>query len=132
MSPACISLRAANGSPLSVLGFVRLSISLGDITRRIDALVLPSLGPDEILLDNDAMSRFGAVLDWKKQRLKFSSSKATIPAVHRVNNNQSHTTSSVGQPSSVAAVHHDAVTICEIERAHKFTCSPCSYRHCIH
>lgn len=59
------------------------TVKLGDVSRRIDALVIPSLGPDQILLDNDAMSRFGAVLDWKNERLTFESSKTTIPAVHR-------------------------------------------------
>ena len=54
-----MSLSAANGLPLEVIGFVELAITLGDITRRIDTLVTPSLGPDYILLDD--MSRFGAV-----------------------------------------------------------------------
>ena len=57
--PSCMSLSAANGLPLEVIGFVELAITLGDITRRIDTLVTPSLGPDYILLDD--MSRFGAV-----------------------------------------------------------------------
>ena len=60
-----MSLSAANGSSLEILGFINLSLTVGDITRRIDALVIPSLGPDQILLDNDVMSRFEAILDWK-------------------------------------------------------------------
>ena len=48
--PSCMSLSAANGSPLEIMGFVNLSGTLGDITRRIEALVIPSVGPDQILL----------------------------------------------------------------------------------
>ena len=48
-----------------------MAITLGDITRRDDALVIPSLGVDHTLLDNDVMSRFGAVLHWKNQRSSF-------------------------------------------------------------
>ena len=81
--PSCMSLSAANGSSLEILGFITLSLTLGDITHRIDALVIPSLGPDQILLDNDVMSLFGAILDWKNQRLTFSSSTVTIPATYR-------------------------------------------------
>ena len=68
---------------------------------------MPSLGPDQILLDNDIMSRFGAVLDWKNQRLIFSSSTVSIPATHRSPDHRSDLTSSTVSPS-VAAVHNDA------------------------
>ena len=80
--PDCMSLRAANGSPIHVLGFVTLQITLGDVSRPVDALVIPSLGPDQILLDNATMARFGAVLNWKRQRLNFLSSKTSIPTDH--------------------------------------------------
>ena len=40
VSPACMSLRAANGSPLEVLGFVSMQITLGEISRLVDALVI--------------------------------------------------------------------------------------------
>ena len=43
-----MSLSAANISSLEILGFLELSLTLGDNTRRIDALVIPSLGPDQI------------------------------------------------------------------------------------
>ena len=59
---SCKSLSGANGSSLEILGFIKLSPTLGDITRRVDALDIPSLGPDQILLDNHIMSRFGAIL----------------------------------------------------------------------
>ena len=89
------------------LGIYKLPLTLGDITRRIDALVIPSLGPDQILLDNDVMSRFGAILDWKNQRLTFSSSTVTIPDTHRSPDARSQVTSSTVL-RSVAAVHKDA------------------------
>ena len=105
--PSCMSLSAANGSSLEILGFIKLSLTLGDITRRIDALVIPSLEPDQILLDNYVMSRFGAILDWKNQRLTFSSSTVTIPATHRSPDARAQVTSSTVL-RSVAAVHKDA------------------------
>ena len=54
--PTTVALRAANGSPLNVLGFVDFSLTLGTITYDVEALVVPSLGPDSILLDNSVMS----------------------------------------------------------------------------
>ena len=60
-----MSLSAVNGSSLKILALNRLPLALGDITRRIDALVILPLGPNQIFLDNDVMSRFGAILDWK-------------------------------------------------------------------
>ena len=102
-----MSLSAANGSSLEILVFTKLSLTLGDITTRIDELVILSLGPGQILLDNDAISRFGAILDWKNQRLTFSSSTVTIPATHRSPDTRSQVTSSTVL-RSVAAVHKDA------------------------
>ena len=101
-----MSLSAANGSSLEILGFVKLSLTLGDITRRIDAPVFPACGPDQILLDNGVTSRFGAIPDWKNQRLTFSSSTVTIPATHRSPDARSQVTSSTVL-RSVAAVHKD-------------------------
>ena len=46
-------------------------------------LVVPSLGPDKLLLDNSIMGAFGAVLDWQTEELTFKSSPIKIPAVHR-------------------------------------------------
>ena len=42
------SMSATNGSSLEILRFIELSLTLGDITRRIDVLVIPSLGPDQV------------------------------------------------------------------------------------
>ena len=106
-SPSRMSLSAANGSPLEILGYNTFSVTLGDITRCIDALVVPSLRPDHILLDNDVMSRLGAVLDWRNQRLNFSLSTVSIPATRRSIDHRSYPTSSTLSPS-VAAVNKDA------------------------
>ena len=71
--PIAVTLRAANGSPSNVLGFIVFSFTLGTITHDVEALVVPSLGPDSILLDNSVMSIFAAVLDWENQVLSFPS-----------------------------------------------------------
>ena len=110
--PTAVALRAANGSPLNVIGFVVFSLPLGTITHYVEALIVPSLGPDSVLLDNGVMTIFGAVLDWENQILCFPSAGDSIPVVHRT----SHPTSRPADPStassdpnvSVAAVHHDA------------------------
>ena len=54
------------------------------------------------------MSRFGAVLDWKNQRLKFLSSTVTIPAIHGSTDIRSRLTPHTSSPAFVAAVHKDA------------------------
>ena len=105
--PSCMSLSAANGSSIEILRFIKLFPTLGDITRRIDALDIPSLRPHQVLLDNDILSRFGAILDWKNQHLTFLSSTVPISATHRSPDARSQVTSSTVL-RSVAAVHKDA------------------------
>ena len=85
-------------------GFIRFDLQLGDVNRSIEALVISSLRPDDILLDNNSvMSLFGAKLDWnKKLCLTFHSSDATIPAVHRVDNRYLAQTISSPSPASVS------------------------------
>ena len=96
-------LSAANSLPLEVIiGFIELTITSGDITRRIDALVIPSLEPDCILLDNYVMSRVGAVLDYKNQRLGLSSSPTATPAIHKSTGIRSRLTPPTSSPSVVA------------------------------
>ena len=85
--PAVLTLEAVNGSVMEILGFIRFDLQLGDVTRRVEALVISSLRPDDILLDNSAMYLFGAKLGWKNQCITFHSSETTIPAVHRVDSN---------------------------------------------
>ena len=97
-------LRAANGSPIQALGSVTLRVTSGDVSRSVDALVIPSLGPDQILLDNATIANSGAILVWKRQRPNFLSSKTSIPAVHRLASK-----SIDSAPSCVAAVHSDAM-----------------------
>ena len=48
----------------------------------MEALVLPHLGPDVMLLDNGIMKSFGAKLDWTTEYLSFQDSRYTIPAVN--------------------------------------------------
>ena len=36
-----IDLSSADGSPLKILGYVRLQLTLGDITLPVEALILP-------------------------------------------------------------------------------------------
>ena len=45
--PAAVASRAANGSPLNVLGFsIIFSLTLSTIKHDVEALVVPSLGPE--------------------------------------------------------------------------------------
>ena len=73
-----ISLHSADGSPLEILGCVRFTNKL----LPVEALVLPPLGPDVMLIDNSIMKSFGAKLDWTTERLSFQDSTSTIPAIH--------------------------------------------------
>ena len=66
-------MRRKRASP-DVLRFIVFSLTLGDITCTVTALVVPSLGPDSFLTDNQVMSEFEAGLDWDHQTLSFSSS----------------------------------------------------------
>ena len=111
---AAVSLRAANGHPLHILGFIDFPLNVGGITCTVIALVVPSLGPDSVLLDNQVMSEFGTVLDWDHQTLSFPSTGSKIPAtyrtIHRNNTpNADHCPSAPGDTQTfVAAVHRDA------------------------
>ena len=80
--PGAISLRSADGSPLQILGYVRFTLKLGNKSLPVEALVLPHLGPDVMLLDNSIMKSFGAKLDWARECLSFQNSTQTIPARH--------------------------------------------------
>ena len=80
--PGAISLRSADGSPLQILGYIRFTLKLGNKSLPVEALVLPHLGPDVMLLDNSIMKSFGAKLDWSTECLSFQDSVKTIPARH--------------------------------------------------
>ena len=80
--PGAISLRSADGSPLKILGYIRFTLKLGNKSLPVEALVLPHLGPDVMLLDNSIMKSFGAKLNWTTECLSFQDSRHTIPAVH--------------------------------------------------
>lgn len=99
-----INLSSADGSPLKILGYVRFQLTLGDITLPVDALVLPSLGPDIMLLDNTIMGAFGAILDWSNEQLSFKNSKVKIKASHRIANVTKHSESSEMSQCSVVTI----------------------------
>ena len=80
--PGAISPRSADGSPLKIVGCVRFTLKLGNKSLPVEALVLPHLGPDVMLLDNSIMNSFGAILNWTAECLSFQDSRHTIPAVH--------------------------------------------------
>ena len=80
--PGAISLRSADGSPLEILRCVRFTLKLGNKPLLVEALVLPYLGSDVMLIDNSIMKSFGAKLDWTAERLSYQDSKHTIPAIH--------------------------------------------------
>lgn len=67
--PGAINLRSADGSALKIKGYARFELTLGEITLPVEALVLPTLGPDNMLLDNRIMGAFGGVLDWQAERI---------------------------------------------------------------
>ena len=77
--PAVLTLKAANRSVMEILKFIRFDLQPGDVTRPVEALVIPSLRPDDILLDNSVMTIFGAKRDWKNQCITFHSSETTSP-----------------------------------------------------
>ena len=61
--PTAVVLRATNGSPFNVSGFLVFSLTLITITNDVEAFVLPSHDSDSLLSDNSVMSTLGAVLD---------------------------------------------------------------------
>ena len=67
--PGAINLSSADGSPLKNFGYVRFELTLGEITLPVEALVLPSLEPYILLLDNTIMGAFGGVLGWSTEQL---------------------------------------------------------------
>ncbi|CAN0056232.1 unnamed protein product, partial [Choristocarpus tenellus] len=70
--------------PLSVSGFIQFILQLGDISMPVQAVVIPNLGVDKILLDNSIMSAFGAVLDWDREEMSFKDSDQCIPAKDKI------------------------------------------------
>ena len=68
--------------PLKFFGYIRFALKLGNKYLPVEALVLPHLGLDAVLVDNSIMKAFGAKLDWAAERLSFKDSDITIPATH--------------------------------------------------
>ena len=61
--PGAISLHSVDGLPLEILECVCFTLKLGYKSLPVEALVLPHLGPDVMLIDNSNMKSFGAKLD---------------------------------------------------------------------
>ena len=78
--PSAISLHVADGTPLEILGYIRFTLKLGNKSLPMEALVIPHLGPDTMLIGNSIMKSFRAKLDWAAERLSFQDSNVTIPA----------------------------------------------------
>ena len=82
ISPGAITLRSADETPLKILGCIRFALELGNKSLLVEALVLPHLGPDAMLIDDSIMKTLGAKLDWAAERLSFKDSNITIPVTH--------------------------------------------------
>ena len=67
---------------LSILGCVCFTLKLGIKSLPVEALVMPHLGPDVVLIDNNIMKSFGTNLYWTTKRLSFQDSNGTIPATY--------------------------------------------------
>ena len=70
----------------------------------VEALVLPNLGPDKMLLDNSIMNAFGAVLDRCGEQLSFKNSTRQIPAKPKRTNSQVDTDGSAPTQISIVAL----------------------------
>ena len=57
-------------------------MKLGNKSLPVEALVLPHLGPDAVLIDISIMKAFGAKLDWVAERLALQDGNDTIPTTH--------------------------------------------------
>ena len=78
-----ISLRSADSSTLKILGYIRFVFTLGNKSLPVESLVLPHLSAEAMLIDDSIMKEvFGAKLDWAAERLSFSDSNVTVPAIH--------------------------------------------------
>lgn len=53
--PGAINPRSTNGLLVKITGYTRFDGTLGDITLPVEELVLPSFGPDNMLVDNSIM-----------------------------------------------------------------------------
>lgn len=58
---------------------------IGNNTLPVEEFVLPHLGSDRMLIDNDIMQVVGAWLDWKAETSTFPNDDVTLPAIHTKN-----------------------------------------------
>ena len=76
----------------------KMSLALGDITRRTDdALVISFVGPDQVLLHNGSCVDLALCSIEKNWRLSFSSAAVTVSAIHRWPDTCPWATSSMSQ-----------------------------------
>ena len=97
--PGAISLQTADATTLEVLGCIRYTLKLGNKSLPVEALVLPHLGADAMLIDNSVMKSFRAKLDWAAERLSFQDTNVTIPATHTGRSLESKYCSVIAQTS---------------------------------
>ena len=102
--PNAISLHSADGTPLEISGCIGFTLKLGNKYLPVEALVLPHLGPDAMLIDNIIMKAFRAKLDWAAERLSFQDSNVTIPATHMRRSLKSEYCSVITQTSDEQSV----------------------------
>ena len=105
-----------------MLGYARFQLTLGDITLQAEALVLPPLGPDIMLLDNTIMGAFGGVLDWSTEQLSFTTSHVTIKASHCRVDFTAHPENTATAQCSVVTVKNGIESV-PVLRRHK-SCIP--------
>ena len=57
-------------------------LKLGNKSLPVEALVLPHLGSDAMLIDNRIMKAFGAKMDWVAEHFFFKDNNFVIPATY--------------------------------------------------
>ena len=102
--PGAVLLHSIDGTPLEVLGYIRLALKLGNKSLIVEALVIPRLGPDAMLIGNSIMKSFRAKLDLAAELLSFEDSNVTIPATHRRRSLESNCCSVIAQTSDEQSV----------------------------
>ena len=102
--PNAILLHSADGTRLEILGCIGFTLKLDNKSLPVEALVLPHLGPDAMLIDNSIIKAFRAKLDWAAESLSFQDSNVTIPATHMRRSLESKYCSAITQTSDEKSV----------------------------
>lgn len=104
VSPGAISLRSADGSPLSIEIYIRFMLTIGETTLPVEAFVLPSLSTGKLLLDNSIMGALGAIFDWHTETMSFRDNNTTTQASHGVPTSSEPQVNSMHQSSQCSVV----------------------------